>query len=47
MDRLFDVKPVWKARETVHAEDLARDQEFRHGSFSKDKLEHIEKDSAV
>ena len=49
MDRLFAVKPVWRAHETVHAEDAAREQEFRHDaegaglSVAKEKLQHIEK----
>lgn len=49
MDRLFEIKPVRKAHKTVHAEDAAREEEFRHDaegaglSIAKEKLEHVEK----
>ncbi|KAK5169485.1 uncharacterized protein LTR77_005461 [Saxophila tyrrhenica] len=48
MDRLFEVKPVRKAHSTIHAEDAARDEEFRHDadgaglSVTKDKSAHLE-----
>lgn len=48
MDRLFSVKPVRKAHETVHAEDAMREEEFRHDaegaglSVAKEKLEKRE-----
>ena len=49
MDRLFQVRPVRKAHQTVHEEDIAKEQEFRHDaegaglSAAKEKLEHFEK----
>jgi hypothetical protein len=49
MDRLFDVKPVWRAHATIHAEDASREVEFRHDaegaglSVAKEKLHHVEK----
>ena len=49
MDRLFEVKPVWKAHARVHAEDAAKEEAFRHDakdaglSVAKDKLQHVEK----
>lgn len=30
MDRLFAVKPVWRANKTILDEDRAREEEFRH-----------------
>ena len=53
MDRLFAVKPTRKAHSTVHAEDTAREEEFRHDaegaglSIAKEKLEHYEKTEEV
>lgn len=53
MDRLFAVKPVWKANKTIHAEDAMREEEFRHDaegaglSVAKEKLEHVEKTTEV
>ena len=50
MDRLFEVKPVWRAHSTVHNEDVLREQEFRHDadgaglSIAKEKV--IEKERA-
>ena len=49
MDRLFEVKPVWKANRTNHAEDAARESEFRQDaqgtglSVAKEKLQHVER----
>jgi hypothetical protein len=49
MDRLFQVKPVWRAHATIHAEDASREVEFRHDaegaglSVAKEKLHHVEK----
>nr|POF03908.1 quinate permease [Quercus suber] len=48
MDRLFAVKPCSKANKIIHAEDAAREQEFRHDaegaglSVAKEKLDHYE-----
>ena len=48
MDRLFTVKPVWRAHQRIHDEDAAREEEFRHDaegaglSVAKEKLSHIE-----
>jgi len=48
MDRLFEIKPVRKAHSRVHAEDTAREEEFRHDAegagldVAKEKLDHIE-----
>ena len=53
MDRLFAIKPVRKAHRQVHAEDAAREEEFRHDaegaglSIAKEKLEHLEKSEEV
>ena len=53
MDRLFQIKPVRKAHAIVHAEDVAREEEFRHDaegaglSLAKEKLEHREEVSEV
>ena len=53
MDRLFQVKPVWRARETVHQEDMARESEFRQDaegaglSIAKDNLQHMEKRRSI
>lgn len=49
MDRLFEVKPVRIAHKQVHAEDAAREEEFRHDaedaglSVAKDKADFIER----
>lgn len=49
VDRLFAVKPIWRAHSTIHAEDAAREVEFRHDaegaglSVAKEKLHHLEK----
>ena len=49
MDRLFAVKPVWRAHSIVHEEDMVREQEFRHDaegaglSIAKEKLEMRER----
>lgn len=32
MDRLFEVKPVWKANKTIMEEIRAQDEEFRHNA---------------
>nr|POF13298.1 quinate permease [Quercus suber] len=48
MDRLFAIKPCRKANKVIHAEDAAREQEFRHDaegaglSVAKEKLDHYE-----
>ncbi len=48
MDRLFDVRPVRNAHAVIHAEDEAREAEFRLDaegaglSVAKEKLEHYE-----
>ena len=48
-DRLFAVKPVWRAHDTVHSEDIARGEEFRQDaegaglSVAKEKLEQFER----
>jgi len=48
MDRLFEIKPVWRANETVLAEVREEQAEFRHDaegaglSVEKTKLEHYE-----
>ncbi len=48
MDRLFDVRPVRSAHAVIHAEDEAREAEFRLDaegaglSVAKEKLEHHE-----
>ncbi|KAK5713620.1 hypothetical protein LTR15_011320 [Elasticomyces elasticus] len=48
MDRLFAVRPVSKAHATIHAEDQAREAEFRHDaegaglSIAKEKLDQYE-----
>jgi len=48
MDRLFELKPS-KAHAQVHAEDAAREEEFRQDaegaglSIAKEKLEHVER----
>ncbi|KAK4547730.1 hypothetical protein LTR36_000688 [Oleoguttula mirabilis] len=53
MDRLFEIKPVRKAHRQVHAEDAAREEEFRHDaegaglSIAKEKLEHLERSMEV
>lgn len=53
MDRLFDVKPVWRAHEAIHNDDLLREQEFRHYadgtglSVAKEKLHHDERTNSI
>ena len=53
MDRLFAVKPIWKAHQTIHNEDVAREQEFQHDAegagldVAKEKLQHLENTSAL
>lgn len=53
MDRLFEIRPVWKANKIVLAEVQERDREFRHDaegaglSADKGKLEHLEKSEEV
>lgn len=48
MDRLFEIKPVRKANAIIHAEDAAREEEFRHDaegaglSIAKEKIGHFE-----
>ena len=48
MDRLFAIKPVWRAHATIHQEDVMREEEFRHDaegaglSVAKEKLEKRE-----
>jgi len=48
MDRLFATKPVWKAHAKVHAEDAAREEEFRNDadgaglSAQKEKMQYQE-----
>jgi hypothetical protein len=48
MDRLFEVKPVWKANNIILEEDRLRDEEFRHDAevvgvdIAKDKHIHNE-----
>ncbi|TKA83846.1 Quinate permease [Friedmanniomyces simplex] len=48
MDRLFEIRPIRKAHATIHAEDAAREAEFRLDaegaglSVAKEKLEHHE-----
>ena len=48
MDRLFEVKPVWRANQTILAEDRAREEEFRHDAdvvgvdIAKEKHMHNE-----
>jgi len=48
MDRLFDPRPVRSAHAVIHAEDEAREAEFRLDaegaglSVAKEKLEHHE-----
>ncbi|KAI6880867.1 putative quinate [Hortaea werneckii] len=49
MNRLFEIMPARKAHRTVHAEDEAREAEFRHDaegaglSITKEKFDHVEK----
>ncbi|KAI7237355.1 putative quinate [Hortaea werneckii] len=49
MNRLFEIMPARKAHRTVHAEDEAREADFRHDaegaglSISKEKFDHVEK----
>lgn len=51
MDRLFEAKPVWKARQIIHDEDARREEEFRHDadgaglSAGKEKTQHVETES--
>jgi len=53
MDRLFEIRPARKAHRQVHAEDAAREEEFRHDaegaglSIAKEKLEHVERTDEV
>lgn len=53
MDRLFAVKPVWRAHSTIHNEDMMREEEFRHDaegaglSAAKEKLHHVEEKANV
>lgn len=48
MDRLFDYKPVWRANQTILAEDRAREEDFRHDAdvvgveIAKEKYTHAE-----
>ncbi|KAI6794579.1 putative quinate [Hortaea werneckii] len=49
MNRLFEIMPARKAHRTVHAEDEAREADFRQDaegaglSISKEKFDHVEK----
>ncbi|KAI6827190.1 putative quinate [Hortaea werneckii] len=49
MNRLFEIMPARKAHRTVHAEDEAREADFRHDaegaglSITKEKFDHVEK----
>lgn len=51
MDRLFAAKPVRKAHQIVHDEDMQREQEFRHDaegaglSAQKEKTQYVETES--
>ena len=53
MDRLFAVKPVWRAHSTIHNEDAAREEEFRQDakgaglSVAKEKLQQVEKRDSI
>lgn len=53
MDRLFAVKPVWRAHSTIHEEDAMREEEFRHDaegaglSIAKEKFQHMEKRDSI
>lgn len=48
MDRLFEVKPVWRANNIILEEDRAREEEFRHDAdivgvdMAKTKQTHTE-----
>jgi hypothetical protein len=48
MDRLFEVKPVWRANQIILDEDRLRDEEFRHDAdivgidMTKEKHAHTE-----
>ncbi|KAL1589144.1 hypothetical protein WHR41_02312 [Cladosporium halotolerans] len=48
MDRLFECKPVWRANQTILAEDRAREEDFRHDAdmvgvdVAKEKHVHAE-----
>jgi hypothetical protein len=47
------ISPVWKAHQTIHAEDAAREEEFRHDaegaglSVAKEKLDKVENHEEV
>ena len=53
MDRLFEIRPVWRAHGKILEEDLLREQEFRADadgaglSVAKEKLHHIERTGSV
>ena len=53
MDRLFEVKPVWRANNIILDEDRIRDEEFRHDAevvgvdMAKDKHIHNERVGSV
>ena len=53
MDRLFEVKPVWRAHSAIHNDDILREQEFRHDadgaglSVAKEKLQEVERANSI
>lgn len=53
MDRLFEIRPVWRAHDQIHDEDLLREHEFRQDadgaglSVAKEKLQTLERASSV
>ena len=53
MDRLFLVKPIWRAHETIHREDMTREEEFRQDaegaglSVAKEKLQLVERKNSL
>lgn len=53
MDRLFEIKPVRIAHKQVHAEDAAREEDFRQDaensglSVAKDNVKYVEKAAAA
>lgn len=53
MDRLFEVRPVRKAHETIYKEDLLRNEEFRQNaddaglSVAKEKLYQVERSGSI
>jgi hypothetical protein len=50
VDRLFEVKPVWRANEKVKAQMKEEEERFRfeikEGAFKKNEQEHVEDSNA-